>query len=839
MHADIPSAEPAAEPSAEPSANLTIHDVNRDMAVATLALASVQPGTFVRCLQPMGQQAPAPPALLERLPAGTHQIALDLPNLVFVHLEAHQAVHQAWLDAATGTTRVAQVTVPMVGPIRAEDGTEAQAEFVYMTFIDLIGVSGIELIVVLCRPSNEPENERDDDPGAAFRLHMNRHGVIIEVAGDTAALCVEPDDLMGATGLSLIHPDDIERSLDDWMAVIDNPEQPRPTRVRLRRGDGTWRWFEAVNWNALSDPAVNAVVTELRNVDARVRAENLGLASSRAHDRLVHVLDEVDDIVMVGRTGAGLEYWNARAEEHLVGLRAGVPVIDLLDPSMRALVLSEVLPSLAAQRRWSGDMTLALRDGKWHTMAATVTPVIDPTMNDSYFGVILRDVTDQRRHEAELAAQARRDPLTGLPNRLALSERLASLTAADVGLCFIDLDNLKVVNDGLGHGAGDKLLVSVTETLQSAREGGTVYRFGGDEFVVVHTDLGSIEATHELAGRLLESITAVRVPDIPTRLSASIGVSWTAVDDLDPESLIKDADTAMYDAKRRGRGQVARFDNEQREAVTRRFVMETALQQAIVAQEIEVHLQPVVSTEDGTIGGFEALARWSQASPAEFIPTAEESGLIIPLGAQILERALSHLRRLDDHLAESTAAGAVAPIPRAQMAVNISARELIEPSFAPRVLDLLDRFALAPRRLVLELTETVLIDSSDAVDETLRTLRDAGVSLVLDDFGTGYSSMAYLRRYPIDGLKLDNSYTRALLSQTDTRVIAEAIIALAHRLGISIVAEGVEHQTQLETLADLGVIWVQGFLLSPAVPVDQILGGGLGNLGTRLRQIPG
>jgi len=825
----------------DPQGDQPLHDPARGTAAAFEALARVGPGAFVRCMHPMGNSAPAPPALLARLPDTVRLVPLDSLTLSLVGPEGHVAVHAAWLDAAGGPDRVGHSLVPSTGPLRSAAGEVVDTSYLDVHIFDFIGVDGIDLLVATLEPTDPPSGDQAHDAArAAFRIHMDERGRIVETTENTAGILgLDPAELLGMEGLRLIHPDDQPQSLVDWLAVLAAPDQPRPGRVRLRRGDGTWGWFEVVNWNGLGDPTIRAVVAELHDVDEQVRAETVGVASSRAHERLVRVLDEVDDIVLVGRLEVGLVYWNRAAETKLPGIRAGVPLTRLMGPMLRQIAESDVKPTLRRLERWSGDLEITLLDGAVRIMATTVTPVLDATQDDVFYGVILRDVTAERRHALELAAQARRDPLTSLPNRLALSELLQSLDGDDVSLCFIDLDNLKVVNDGLGHGAGDKLLVSVTEALLAVAGAGTVTRFGGDEFVVVHTDLGGIDQASELAQVLLAAIEDVRVPDVPTRLSASIGVAWTRIDDLDPEDLIKDADTAMYDAKRRGRGRVARFDHDQREAVTRRFVMETALQRAIADDEIDVLLQPVLSVPDGTIAGFEALARWGLVSPTELVATAEASGLIVPLGARVLDRSLSYLSRLDQHLRSLTPPGSTPPIPMTRIAVNVSGRELVEPTFPERTLATLADHAIAPSRLVLELTESVLIDTSDVVDRSLRVLRDAGVSLVLDDFGTGYSSIAYLRRYPIDGLKLDNSYTRALLSHTDTRVIAETIIGLAHRLGLTIVAEGVEEEAQLDALRELGITWVQGFLLSPALPIDDILLGALGDLGTKLRQVPG
>lgn len=312
------------------------------------------------------------------------------------------------------------------------------------------------------------------------------------------------------------------------------------------------------DWNALADPGIRAVVTELLDIDSQVKVEQLGVASSRAHERLVQVLDDVDDMVLIGHPTAGLVYWNHAAEARLTDLRTGVPIGDLMAPTVAHLVDSTIRPLFDRMERWSGDLDLEFRDGQVHTLAATVTPVLDGA-EARYFGVILRDVTAERHHTRQLDELAHVDPLTSLPNRLSLDEMLSAISANDVALCFIDLDHLKVVNDGLGHGAGDKLLVAVADTLVELPGVRTVTRFGGDEFVVVHSDIGSIDHATDLATKLLHAIEDVRVPDVPTRLSASVGVAWTPIDDLDPEELIKNADTAMYAAKRRGRGRIARL----------------------------------------------------------------------------------------------------------------------------------------------------------------------------------------------------------------------------------------------------------------------------------------
>ena len=814
------------------------HDSDRDPTRALTELASLAPDAVVRCMHAMGNPTTLPPALVGLLAEDVALLPLDALTHMVIDPSGNAALHQAWLDATVRPDRTGTAHVKSAGPMQTIDGRVVDAQFLMVHMYDLVGVPSFEVMVATLEPTPLPPTDHRTSM-VAFRLHLDRFGAIIDCAGDVAgALGRHGDDLIGTLATDLIHPADVDGCLADWVAVLSTPELPHPGRVRLCQDDGSWRWFEFVNWNALADPGIRAVVTELLDIDAQVKVEQLGVASSRAHERLVRVLDDVDDMVLIGHPDAGLVYWNHAAEARLTDLRTGVPIGDLMAPTVAHLVDSTIRPLFDRMERWSGDLDLEFRDGQVHTLAATVTPVLDGA-EARYFGVILRDVTTERRHARQLDELAHVDPLTSLPNRLSLNEMLSAISANDVALCFIDLDHLKVVNDGLGHGAGDKLLVAVADALVEIAGSGTVTRFGGDEFVVVHSDVGSIDQATDLATKLLHAIEDVRVPDVPTRLSASVGVAWTPIDDLDPEELIKNADTAMYAAKRRGRGRIARFDHDQREAVTRRFVLETALQQAITNDEIQAYFQPVVSIEDGHIGGFEALARWDLVSPAEFVPTAEESGLIIPLGSRILHRSLDNLVRIDDHWRTNLPAGSEPTAPATVVSVNVSGRELLEPSFAQRTLQALADRHLSADRLVLELTESVLIDTLDEVDQTLRTLRDAGVSLVLDDFGTGYSSIAYLRRYPIDGLKLDISYTRALMTNTDTRVIAEIIIELGRRLGLSIVAEGVEEQAQVDVLRELGVPWVQGYLMAHPMAVDDLLAGPLADPLSRLRHSEG
>jgi diguanylate cyclase (GGDEF)-like protein/PAS domain S-box-containing protein len=545
--------------------------------------------------------------------------------------------------------------------------------------------------------------------------------------------------------------------------------------------------------------------------------------TSRAHDRLLQSVDEVSDVVMVGQLTGAITYVN-RAGRRFFGHRAvGRSLRDHLHPSVQVLTDAIIVPALLEHGHWSGDLEVPDVDGVVHVMSTNVTLVRDVDPSELQVGVTMRDVTERRRHERDMARLARHDPLTDLPNRFALMERLEQWCLGGepgdhLSVFFIDLDNLKIINDGLGHSAGDRLLAAVAAELERTAGPDLVARFGGDEFVIASEQT----SPDDVLGRAQEFLAAVEraaVLGVSNHVSASIGVTVAARSTADPERMIRDADAAMYSAKRAGRSQVALFDAPLRQTVARRFQIEAGLRDAIADDELTLHLQPVRSMATGACTGVEALCRWADVAPSEFIPIAEDSGLILPLGSAVLRKALQEadqLRRSDPSLAEM------------RIGVNVSARELDLPDFADRALRTIAEGPIPAEHVTLELTETALIDPREEVDQTLRRLKDAGITLALDDFGTGYSSIGHLRRFPLDVLKLDISYTQGMAHDPETRVIVEALLLMADRLGIRVVAEGIEDEAELAVAAELGVAWVQGYLLGRPAPVDELTAADLG-----------
>jgi diguanylate cyclase (GGDEF)-like protein len=423
--------------------------------------------------------------------------------------------------------------------------------------------------------------------------------------------------------------------------------------------------------------------------------------------------------------------------------------------------------------------------------------------------------------EEEIRHQALHDPLTGLPNRSLLVDRLeqglrrTSRQDGCVALLFIDLDQFKTINDSLGHQAGDRLLVAVTARLSAfVRPTDTLARFGGDEFVLVCEVIDRAEAAVEIARRIGQALRAPFALDGDrVFVTASIGI---ALSDRrsSAEDLLRDADAAMYRAKETGRSRYELFDAHLRRQVVERMRLQTALQWAVERNELRVHYQPLVALGDGRILGFEALARWQHPergllSAGAFIPIAEDSGLIALIGASVLRDACAQLARWR--------CGAVAG-DRPTVSVNVAARQLADPGFAALVGELLAEHGLEPGALRLEITETMLVEESAASQATIGALAAMGVPLVLDDFGTGYSALGSIKRFPLAALKLDRSFAQGLVDDAAQQSLVGGIVSIGHALGLDIVAEGIETEHQAAVARALGCDVAQGYLF--ARPAD-------------------
>jgi diguanylate cyclase (GGDEF)-like protein/PAS domain S-box-containing protein len=433
---------------------------------------------------------------------------------------------------------------------------------------------------------------------------------------------------------------------------------------------------------------------------------------------------------------------------------------------------------------------------------------------------VTRDVSERKEAEAQLAHQALHDALTGLPNRALFLDRLrhallrARRRAGTVAVLFVDLDRFKLINDSFGHAAGDRLLCDVAGRLEHAlRPSDTIARFGGDELVVLCEDLDGEAGARAIAHRIATLFDEpFNVEDGEAFLQASVGIAL-ATDGVGPEELIGDADAAMYRAKERGRARVEVFDEAMRDDARDRVATESALRRAIERDELRIHVQPVVRIGDEAIVAFEALVRWEHPErglvpPGEFIPLAEETGLIVPIGNWVIREVCRTMRRWEDELGADW-------VP---CSVNLSVRHLQQPDLVATVRAALEEHRIPAQRLVLEITESAVMENGAGTVETLEALRALGVRLALDDFGTGYSSLAHLHRFPLDILKIDRSFTAALHADHQGSSIAGAIVSLAQALGLQTVAEGVEDADQHRQLERLGCTYGQGFLFSRPLP---------------------
>ncbi len=441
-------------------------------------------------------------------------------------------------------------------------------------------------------------------------------------------------------------------------------------------------------------------------------------------------------------------------------------------------------------------------------------------------GVVARSLLVLRDTSRE-AAELRLDQLTGLPNRRMLMDRLKQAMTASVrsgyygGLMLIDMDRLKALNDTHGHDAGDMLLRKVAARLTSCvRKGDTVARIGGDEFVVFAVDIDREEkeavAAVEIIGKKI--LSALNHPfqlgDVTHITSASVGLTLFKGEIHSAEDILKQADLAMYKSKENGRNTCRFFDPNMEATVRERAALEADLRQAIAEKQFQLHYQPLVAS-DGRLKGAEALIRWNhpqrgRVPPDAFIPLAEETGLIVPVGQWVLETACIQI-----------AAWASRPETAGiTLSINVSAREFEQPGFVENLLAALDTTGADPSRLEIELTESLLVDNVDEIIGKMLALQARGVGFSLDDFGTGYSSLAYLKRMPLDQVKIDRSFVRDLLIDPNDAAIARTVLALAHALGIGVVAEGVETAEQLEFLAQAGCDTYQGYYFSRPLPLE-------------------
>ncbi len=501
-----------------------------------------------------------------------------------------------------------------------------------------------------------------------------------------------------------------------------------------------------------------------------------------------------------------------------------------MHPDDRELFEATMRHAIRQGSDFSVDYRVVWPDGSEHWIANRGQVHRNPDGRARRVIGVAMDMTERKNAEQRIAHMAHHDALTGLPNRVLLRDRIqqaiaqAHRTGTRLAVLFIDLDRFKTINDSLGHQLGDRLLQAVaSRILVCVREGDTVSRVGGDEFVIVIPAIESSSDAATVAGKIHEVLaSSFHLHGNDLHVAASIGISLYPSDGADAETLMRNADTAMYHAKDSGRGNFQFFTHHMNVAAQQRLQLENSLRRALENGEFELHYQPLFDLRDRSITGFEALLRWTPPGgvtvpPGEFITAAEESGLIVPIGDWVLLEALREARNWQ-------AAGRALFV-----SVNVSANQLGRASFVDRLRTLIDETGIDPALVELEVTESVIIEGAGDAREALDHIAALGVGIAIDDFGTGYSGLAYLKRLPIDTVKIDQSFVRDLTVDPDDAAIVTAIVAMARSLGVDVVAEGVETEEQLAELQRLGCHRAQGFLLARpmnAAAVQRLLGRG-------------
>ena len=569
---------------------------------------------------------------------------------------------------------------------------------------------------------------------------------------------------------------------------------------------------------------VNNDVTERRQAQEELR---------RSEERFRSLVQNSLDVITVIDARAYILYYSPSVEtvlgykpEDLIGRRA--PEENRIHPDDLPRV-REVFDYLVENPGVNYSMELRMQhaDGSWRTLEATANNLLeDPSVG----GIVInsRDITERKAIEEQLEHRAFHDDLTGLPNRALLTDRLEhALSRAErqercVAVLFLDLDNFKVVNDSLGHRAGDEVLVAVAGRLrESLRPGDTVARLSGDEFIVLLEDLQEESEATQLAERLAECLRApIEIGGQEMYLNASIGIAFGSSSEERPDDLLRNADVAMYRAKRRSEAGYRVFNVEMDTAARERLSLENDLRQAIESNELAVHYQPKVSLRSGEIVGFEALARWEHprhgmVPPSKFIPLAEETGLIHELGRWTLRESCRQAQEWREQYADETFL---------IMCVNLSARQFQHPNLLQDVAEILRETGLDERLLCLEITESAAMEDVQSNIATLNKLKSMGVKLAIDDFGTGYSSLSYLNRFPFDYLKIDRSFVAKLGEGRENESIVLGTVMLAHALGMKVIAEGAETIEQVRILQNFSCDEVQGHYFLKALSAEEING---------------
>ncbi len=702
---------------------------------------------------------------------------------------------------------------------------------------------GVLLTIVLLGRSTAAREEVESDLRHAARRfealvqHASDIIIVVDEAGQLQYVSPAFERVLGKSredfgarpAVELMHPDDVisMRSSPSGLEA----DIGKRTELRLQRADGTWKWFEATVTDRRADPDVRGMVSNLHDItDRKVADEALREAHQRFHSAFEHapigmVMADLDGVIMRANPALGRIF--GRPTDDL----SGQSFESFAHPDDRSISRPEVAGLLSGKSdSYRVEKRYRHADGHDVWASVNVSCVRDHQGSPSYFICQVEDVTESRALRERLAQAAIHDPLTSLPNRdlfmdrLETALRLASRERRRVVVMFLDVDRFKLINDSLGHDIGDQILCAVADRLGGVmRASDTLARFGGDEFTVLcsenHDDKDALRVAERLVKAMADPIV---LPSGEIFVSLSVGVALSNGDGTSGAVLLRNADVAMYQAKQRGPARIEIYREASESHAVSRLRTSNELHRALERDELVLHYQPIVDLEGETLVGMEALVRWQHPtrgllSPLEFIPLAEDSGLIVPVGAWVLNEACRQIAEWTERCADREH-----DTTRLNIAVNVSALQLSEPGFPSLVAESLESSGVLADRLWLELTESALMRDPDEAVSVLEALRGLGLHLEIDDFGTGYSSLSRLQRFPVETLKIDRSFVDQVDQSSESVAIVRAIIGLGNALGLSVIAEGVERTAVAAKLRSLGCHLAQGYLYGRPLPADEL-----------------
>lgn len=704
------------------------------------------------------------------------------------------------------------------------DGEGGHAPTVLAVTVDMTARKHAEQALA----ANEARFRALAEASPALIWHLGPDGSAIYINPRTLELLGKrEDELLGTKWVAVLHPDDAAVYLAG-LAQAQQERIPLHQRMRVVTARGDWHWLEshASPWFTPDDGYAGHIGISLDITDAVRVQEELMISNERLK-------------LAIEGSGDGIWDWNVQSGDMLVsprleeilGLSGRDSVRDYAAWERR--VHPDDLPHvLGSLRSCLGGESDAFKheyrikygddDWKW-VLARAIVVARDARGKPLRMTGTMTDISEKRRSEEAVWRHANFDALTGLPNRRLFRDRLdhdvrkARRTGLPAALLFIDLDHFKEANDLLGHDVGDQLLVEAARRIsRCVRSSDTVARLGGDEFTAILSELDDLRRVEMIAQNMIDALAApFRLGNEVVYLSASIGITLYPDDGEQPEDLVRNADQAMYAAKNGGRNQFNYFTRSMQQQAHARLRLIADLRKALSGRQLEVFYQPVVDLSSGAVAKAEALLRWQHPKlgmiePQRFIPYAEESGLIKDIGEWVFMQAVERSARW------SMRRGA--PF---QISVNKSPVQFLSRSEGVNWVDHLRESGLPGNSISVEITEGMLLNASSTVTNRLLQYRDAGIQVAIDDFGTGYSSMAYLRKFDIDYLKIDQSFVREVASNSGDRAIVRSIIAMAHELGLQVIAEGIETTEQKQTLVDAGCDFGQGFLFSHPLPADE------------------